>query len=277
MSRFSGTAGLLLLFGWSVDGHAATGDSRFENTVTFSTGALFHKADAAFGATLDDNPVVDLTLPDLGVGDDKSVFWADLSWKMSQRWKWDFTYSSFAGNGLIEARRSGNFGEIEFDAGASLSSDIDVDVFITDITYDLVSTDRGRFGIGAGFHVTRVDFDLLATIDVMTEDGGLQQVARSQTMDVLAPLPTLSITGSYRLLDKVRLSADVGYLSLNIDKYDGGIFSARTQIEWRPWQRIGIGAGYQFIDLDLDVDQGRIDERYDLELTGPTLFLTFGF
>jgi len=276
MSGFFRLAGLLL-FVSSIDGHAQNGNPHFGDTVTFSSGVLFHKADASVGATLNDNPVVDLRLPDLGVGDDKTVFWTELSWKMSRRWQWDLTYSSFAGNGFIEARRSGNFGEIEFDAGASLSSSLDVDVFITDITYSLINTDRGRLGIGAGFHVTRVDFGLLATVDVMTEGGEFEQVARSQTMDVLAPLPTLSMTGGYRLLDNVYLSADVGYLSLNVDKYDGGIFSARTRVEWRPWRRIGIGAGYQFIDLDLDIDQGRIDERYSLELTGPTLFLTYGF
>lgn len=276
MSGFFRLAGLLL-FVSSVEVYAQTDNPHFGDTVTFSTGVLLHKANAAFGATLDDNPVVDLRLPDLGVGDDKTVFWTELSWKMSRRWQWDLTYSSFAGNGFIEARRSGNFGEIEFDAGASLNSSLDVDVFITDITYGLIDTDRGRLGMGAGFHVTRIDFGLLATIDVMTEDGGFEQVARSQTMDVLAPLPTLSMTGGYRLLDNVYLSADLGYLSLNVDKYDGGIFSARTRVEWRPWRRIGIGAGYQFIDLDLDIDQGRIDERYSLELTGPTLFLTYGF
>lgn len=277
MKSFLRLSGLLLLLVSSAGGHAQNGSPHFGDTVTLSTGILFHQADAAFGATLDNNRVVDLRLPDLGVNNDKKVFWAELSWRISRRWNWDLTYTSFAGNGFIEARRSGNFGEIEFDAGASLSSSLDVDVAITDINYSIVDTDRARLGIGGGFHVTSVDFGLLATVDVMTEGGGFEQVGRSRTMDILAPLPTLSLTGGYRLLDNVHLSADVGYLSLNVDKYDGGIFSVRTQVEWRPWRHIGIGAGYQLVDLDLDVDKGRIEERYRLELSGPTLFLTYGF
>jgi len=276
MNRFYGIAGLLLLTSSTVS-HSQDVNRHFSDTVTFSTGVLFHRADAAFGATLDDNPAVDLRLPDLGLNDDKRVFRAGLSWQMNRRWNWDLTYSSFSGNGFIEARRSGNFGEIEFDAGASLSSSLDVDVAITDINYSIIETDRARVGLGGGFHVTGVDFGLVATVDVTTDDGGFERTARSRTMDILAPLPTLSLAGDYRLSDDVHLSADIGYLSLSVDKYDGGIFSVRTQVEWRPWKQFGIGAGYQVIDLDLDVDRGRVDERYRLELAGPSLFVTYGF
>lgn len=276
MNTVSGLSGLLLLI-LSATGHAQNLNPRFGDTVTFSTGILFHNVDAGFGATLDDNPAVDLSLNDLGVGDDETVFWSELSWAISPRWHWDLTYNAFDGDGFIEARTRGNFGEIEFDAGASLTSNLDVDVFITDINYNFLRTNRGLLGAGIGFHVTSVDFGLLAAVDVATEGGQFEQSVQSQTVDVLAPLPTLSITGGYRIFDKVYASADVGYLSLNVDKYDGGIFSVRTQVEWRPWEHVGIGAGYQFIDLDLDVDRGRVEERYDLELVGPKVFLSFGF
>jgi len=112
---------------------------------------------------------------------------------------------------------------------------------------------------------------------VITEEGEFAEQVRSESADVLAPLPTLALGGGYRIADSLYLSADLGYLSLSIDKYDGRIFSSRTQLEWRPWERLGIGAGYQFIDLDLDVDEGRINESYNLQLDGPTLFLSYGF
>ena len=268
--------GLLLLF-TALSSTAQNQNPRFGDTFTFSTGVLFHNADASFGATLDDNDPVNLSLDDLDVGRNETVFWSELSWQISQRWRWDVTYSAFDGNGFIEANTSGNFGEIIFDAGASLTTDLDVDLFITDINYDFISSARGRLGAGIGFHVTNIDFDLLANLEVMTGDGNLEEVVRSETTDVLAPLPNLSLSGGYRLSENLYWSADVGYLSLNIDKYDGEIFSLRTQLEWRPWKRLGIGAAYQFVDLNLKVDEGRIEERYDLELNGPALFLSYGF
>ncbi len=267
----------LLLLLVASSSNAQSQNSRFGDTFTFSTGVLFHNADASFGATLDDNDPVDLSLDDLGVGRNETVFWSELSWQMSKRWRWDLTYSAFSGNGSIEANTSGNFGEINFDAGASLTTDLDVDLFITDINYDFISSTRGRLGAGIGFHVTNIDFALLANLQVMAGDDGFQDVLRSQTSDVLAPLPNLSLSGGYRLAENLYWSADAGYLSLNIDKFDGEIFSLRTQLEWRPWKRLGIGAAYQFVDLNLKVDEGRIQERYDLELDGPALFVSYGF
>ena len=268
--------GLLLLFAAS-SCLAQNQNPRFGDTFNFSTGVLFHNADASFGATLDDNDPVNLSLGDLGVDRNKTVFWSELSWQISQRWRWDLTYSAFDGNGFIEANTSANFGEIMFDAGASLTTDLDVDLFITEINYDFISSARGRLGAGIGFHVTNIDFDLSANLEVMTDEGNFEEVLRSETTDVLAPLPNLSLGGGYRLSENLYWSADVGYLSLNIDKYDGEIFSVRTQVEWRPWKRLGIGAAYQFVDLNLKVDEGRIKERYDLELDGPALFLSYGF
>lgn len=268
--------GLLLLF--AVGSCLAQNQNpRFGDTFTFSAGALFHNADAAFGATLDDNDPVDLDLDDLGVDRNKTVLWSEFSWQISQRWRWDVAYSAFDGNGFIEANTSGNFGEINFDAGVSLTTGLDVDLFITDINYDFISSARGRVGAGIGFHVTNIDFDLLATLEVITDDGNFDEVVRSETTDVLAPLPNFSLSGGYRLSENLYWSADLGYLSLNIDKYDGEIFSVRTQLEWRPWKRLGIGAAYQFVELNLKVDEGRIEERYDLELNGPALFLSYGF
>jgi hypothetical protein len=268
--------GLLLLFAAS-SGIAQNQNSYFGDTFTISLGALLNNADASLGATLDDNESVDLNLDDLGVGRNELVYWSQLSWKFSQRWRWDLTYSAFDGSGIIEANTSGNFGDISYDAGASLTSDLDVDLFITDINYDFISGARGRLGAGIGFHVTNINFDLLANLEVMTDEGAFEQVVRTETTEVLAPLPNLSLSGGYRLGEKVYWSAEVGYLSLNINKYDGEIFSVRTQLEWRPWKRLGIGAAYQYVDLDLTVDEGRIEERYKLELDGPALFLTYGF
>jgi len=126
----------------------------FGDTVSLSAGVLFHRADASFAATLDDNTPIGLSLRDLGMGDNTTVAWSNLTWHISQRWHWGITYSAFRGSGFIEARTSGNFGDVEFDAGASLTSDLDVDVFITDINFDFFNSSRGRLGAGIGFHVT---------------------------------------------------------------------------------------------------------------------------
>lgn len=109
--------------------NAQTDSPELEDTFTFSAGLLLNNASASIGATRHGNEPVDLDLTDLGVDRDDLFFWSEFSWRFSERWRWDLTYSAFEGNGFIEARRDGNFGDVSFDAGASLTGDLETYLF----------------------------------------------------------------------------------------------------------------------------------------------------
>ena len=50
---------------------------------------------------------------------------------------------------------------------------------------------------------------------------------------VLAPLPSLSLVGGYKMADNVYVEGRVGWLSLTYDKYEGDLLSLRLAAEWR--------------------------------------------
>jgi len=252
---------------------------RFGDNFSLSLGVLNSRADASIGSTLGQNAAVDLTLRDLDMDARDPVFWADLAWQFDPRWRWGLTYSSFSSSGLVNARSAGNFGSIEFEAEAELRSSLDTDLLVTEVIYDIVQTERLRIGAGAGLHLARLDFSLLARLAVQAGDGDAQQILppESAKVDVLAPLPNFSLSAGYRVSEQLYAGFDVGYLSLRSGKYDGRIFSWRAKTEWRPRKNLGLGLAYQFIDLDLDVSKTLREDRYDIEFSGPAVFLSYGF
>lgn len=245
--------------------------------MSVSIGGMNHRGRATLSATNDDAPVDRLTFADLGLKDETRVFWGDLSWQFAERWQFSLAYTSFSGNGLKSASEGGNFGDIEWEIGASLSTDFDLDLYIADVTWDFLKTERAHLGAGVGLHAADVDISLVAEISGSIGGNGIERQVRSETASVLAPLPNASLVGGIMLSENVYLGGHVGIMSLSYDKYDGSLFSARGALEWRPWQNVGLGAAYQYVDLDVKIDEDTRTEDYDFKFYGPILFLSVGF
>jgi hypothetical protein len=258
-------------------GSAYADKPRFGDTVSLSLGGMNHRGKATLSVTNDDAPVDRLTFADLGLNDETQVFWGDLSWQFAERWQFSLVYTSFSGSGVESASTGGNFGDIEWEIGASLSTDFDLDLYIADLTWDFLKTERSHLGVGVGLHAADVDISLVAEISGSIGGNGAGTTVRAESASVLAPLPNASLVGGIMLSDGVYLSGHLGVMSLNYGKYDGGLFSARGALEWRPWQNVGLGAAYQYVDLDVKVDEGTRTEDYDFRFHGPILFLSVGF
>jgi hypothetical protein len=250
---------------------------RFGDTFSFSLGGMTNNASAEFASTHEDFPIDRLTMKELGMGDDATVVWADFSWQFFDRWRLSLNYSSFSGDGFNSAGDSGNFNGLEWAVGATLDSQFDMDLLIADVTWDFIKTDKAHLGVGLGLHATQLDFDI--TAEVFADIGGIigGTEFRTKQASVLAPLPNVTLTGGAMLGESVYIGATLGWFSLSYDKYDGELLSVRASIEWRPWRNFGLGAAYQFVDIDVTADEENRTELYDLVFKGPVLFLSFGF
>ena len=250
---------------------------RFGDTISLALGGMNHRGKANFASTREGAPIDELSFTDLGLDDETSVFWADFTWQFAERWQFSLTATSFDANGFNMTSESGNFGQLEWEVGAALTTSFDLDLYIADITWDFIKTDNAHVGVGVGLHAADLDLDLL--LEVGGGIGGIGGVVEvtSETASVLAPLPNVSLVGGVMLGEKVYLSGHMGFLSLSIDKYDGELFSVRGALEWRPWKNVGLGAAYQLVDIDLEVDGTNKQELYDFQFYGPILFVSVGF
>ena len=66
-------------------------------------------------------------------------------------------------------------------------------------------------------------------------------------------------------------------MSLSYGDWDGSLFFVSAVLEYWPWKNVGFGAGYRYVDVDVDYDPGHKKETYDFTLPGPVLYVTAGF
>ena len=79
------------------------------------------------------------------------------------------------------------------------------------------------------------------------------------------------------MTDKLALRGSVGWLGIEYDKYDFELITAQIAAEYWFNDRFALGAGYNFIDLDLDVTNNDYKETFDFRLGGPIIYGSLGF
>lgn len=249
----------------------------FGDTLTFRLGGMEQKADVSISSTRADNPKRSLDFSDLGLDDEASTVYAGLSWQFFDSWGLDFSYSSFDTDGTETATESGNFGDIEWDANATLSSSYDLDLYIVDLHWDFVNTGKTHVGIGLGLHIadfdTSIGFTLTGTVN--GEEVVLDSGAESVT--VTAPLPNILLRAGHQFGDNFYLGFAGGWFSLSYQDIDGELLSARANFEWRPVKHFGLGIGYQYVSIEVTEDDDDIRHRYDNDMYGPVLYVSAGF
>ena len=149
-----------------------------------------------------------------------------------------------------------------------------MDLYTASIGYSPVHTDRFALDLRLGAHVA----DLVWRV----EGQVLQRDGFSLTRDdssVLAPLPNAQMSMEYALAPKLVARLSGGWFGMSYDEYEGELVSAAFHLEYRPIRHLGLGAGYRFLSVDLDVesDGGRAGDRYDVDLEGPLLYVSTGF
>jgi hypothetical protein len=94
---------------------------------------------------------------------------------------------------------------------------------------------------------------------------------------LLAPVPNLRIAGSWFASKRLALTATAGWLSANVEDYDGSFVYAHVRGVYAFSDRIGVSLGYQHTNIDITQTRERSELNYDLRLDGPTLTLNYAF
>jgi hypothetical protein len=146
---------------------------------------------------------------------------------------------------------------------------IRLDLYVINLSYNFYRSRRASFGVGLGIHLADVDLGITGSVNGVTVASG--------DADVLAPLPNLYVNGAYAFTEKILLRYGGGGFSLTYSDWDGTLLFANAFLEYWPWQYVGFGAGYRYIDAEVDYDPGHKKEEYDFTLPGPVFYVTAGF
>ena len=267
-----------LLFGSILSTTAyAAGDAInpiLDDPFTFRLGATYMDAEGTFSSTLDGEPTDDLSTSDLGIDDGNTTPYLGFRWRFADRWRLTFNYFGLDNDGGV--RKDFDellFGKIEAKGFLAVDTDFETDFYVTQVGYSFLKNERGELGVGAGLHI--VDFDV--SLKVSGEINGKSGSTQSASTNLTVPLPNILGYGTYAFTPRLSLDGSIGWFGLDYDDYSGNLISLNANLEYRLTDHFGIGVGYNYIDMDLTIEQSRREDNYDLEYNGPVLYVSAGF
>jgi hypothetical protein len=125
-----------------------------------------------------------------------------------------------------------------------------------------------------GLHHTSVEASLTAEVESDEEQGTVDRGGRAS---VNAPLPVIGARTLWRFHDSLYLDFVGQAFYIAIDEYEGTILNARAAVTWQPKALLGLGLGYDWFRVDIDVDRPKFDGSLGWTYRGPMVFFNLSF
>jgi hypothetical protein len=244
-------------------------DKRF----TFYVGAIIYDASGEFSSTKERRPTVNIDLDDVGLDEHKITYQLAAILRLAKRWSLRFDYFRYHDSDKKTAEFDFNYDDEVFPSGARLDTEIDLDIYVLNLGFSIIHTERTRIGFGVGTHVA--DFTLAIAGDV-TQDDNEMRIGEGDE-EFFGPLPNLYVFGNYAFTEQFVLRCGGGWMSMSYKDYDGDLIFGNAFSEYWPFQHVGMGLGYRYISANIDYETKKKKENYDFQLVGPVLYLSVGF
>ncbi len=207
----------------------------------------------------------------LGIDSTESSRYLKFKWRYSDNWHLDIENFELTQSGTAFLKPT-EFEGVVFSGFIGLSFSANITAIST--SYSIIKDANKEIGVGFGLHMTDIEASLAgaATADGVVIAGGATRKAK-----VTAPLPTFRAYATYAFNPKWSVELDMGYLALEINDNDGRILNTTASIEWRPHPNLGVGVGYTYFDVDLNVKDTGSTSSFNFKLDAPVIYFTGGF
>lgn len=239
-------------------------------------GLAYLDADGILAARFPGNPPVTIIDFDrVGLKETDSSHWLSMTWR-SDKSRWGAWFGNWRYD--VNGARSWE-NEIQvpdgplIPVGAWVESKFNATWYILEATYSIFRTETVDAGLGIGVHTVNVDTRLSAQVNV--SEGQVEVVQGD--LKTLAPLPNILAYVHWEFLPRWDFIGRLGWFGLDYDKYSGQMTNAHLMVSYAISERFSLGGAYQFVSLDVDVQEKRYRQKYDVDFSGPMAFLRFRF
>jgi hypothetical protein len=257
----------------AVAAESAMDDSLFRSQHVLYAGIAQQSLEARIGANAQNFDPVEITLNDLGVDDRDYSYYLEYRYRFKPRWALAAGAYSFGGSGGRTSSRTFNYDGVEFTAGSQINASLGIDAYIVDLMYRVYDNDRVEVMLGGGVHALDLDVSIGGQVQVNDTSGEFRQSGST----LLAPVPNLRGTVDWAISDRIEVTFIGGWLSANVDDYEGAFLYGHLRGVYRIGENLGVALGYQVTDVDITENRARGDLSYDLMLDGPTLTIGYSF
>jgi hypothetical protein len=158
---------------------------------------------------------------------------------------------------------------ITIEAGATVKSALDYEILKLGYLWSFHHTDKIELGVGAGLHVTRVNFDLQSDSTVLGSSAG--------DASVTAPLPVISFGLNYSVTPKFSWMLKTEFFGIKYEDYTGIYTDTSLVMEYRLVKHFGLGLGIGTSSLEVEQDGSDENFSYANRISGALMYATFHF
>lgn len=223
---------------------------------------------------------VDIDLEDLlGLDTSNSVFRFEGLWRFTDNRRHRLNLSWFSLNRESSLRILGDITfeneageEITIDAGTTVDSFFDLDIYQLSYNYSFVQDERLDLSAGIGLYVMPINAGLSA--DKVFNNRGRAEFT--------APLPVLGLRMDVALTPRWFIRTGTQAFYVEYGDFKGSLLNVSASLEYKPWDHVGIGLGYDSMRIAVEAEGGdwpEVDLRGKVQLnyTGLQLYMRFFF
>lgn len=205
---------------------------------------------------------------------DVTRFRADALWRFANRHYLRLLYTDYSRSRTVVFNEEIVWGDEVFPVDLAVRGKLGFEVI--ELAYEYAFLKRDNFELAGtfGLHYTTFEASLGARID-SPAGGGSAEIGDKASVG--APLPVVGFRGLWHIGRSFYLEGQAQFFALSIDDYDGDVTNARAALIWQPRRFLGIGAGYDYFLVNVDVEKDQFSGSMEWEYSGPQIFFNIGF
>ena len=202
---------------------------------------------------------------DLGLEESNTVLRLDGHYRFSARHRVEFSYIDLSRDGNTITTRPLIIDDTLFRRGSALSTTFDYQILKFAYAYSFWQTEKFDLSASGGLYT----FDI--TLSVESDDG------KEEGDQGTAPFPMFGLHLDYRLGENIYLFSSFEYFALNEDNFEGELTDANIALEYRPFENIGFGLGYNAVTIFIEANDHDDDDEFDYKYDGIQLYLSWNY
>ena len=224
------------------------------------------------------NPEVDLNHT-FGTGSDNSRFRVDGLWRITPRQHVQFMYFT---NSVTRTRNIDapiDWGDYQFQAGASVTAKNRVSVYELGYEYAFVRKPTFELAGSFGIHYTKASIGL-SGMATLIQPGGTSTGSSfevDKTASVPAPLPVIGLRAGWAFSPHFFLTGQVQAFDFSYDQFHGHWTDVNVGLQYLFNRHFGLGLGYDDFSTNLSVSRTDFNGRLKLGYRGGLIFLSGAF
>ena len=204
-------------------------------------GAFFSSSDAGFevkssggaGASIDFEDV-------LGMSDSTTAFRAETSFSLGARHRLHFDLFSLSREGDRTLANDIQIGNVVFPAGAGVSSESDLRLYMLTYGYSLIQDEKIDFALTFGIHALQWSMDVDADL-----------IDRHKAVDLFLPVPLPGIRFDAALTPDLWLRQRAEFIWIAVGDYSGLMADLSIRLEYSFGETFSVGLGFNSLQIRL--------------------------